>query len=99
MPPQLPTTGDHHPSLPSPRPVILRKTMTWTNLLAYFHTQSSLYAYQERFPQDRERPDGDIAQRFCRSLKEGVSNAGGQIGAEDQIEVEWPMAVILARRI
>jgi len=73
--------------------------MSWTDLLAYFRTWSSLHTYHEQFPEDRELAGGDIAVRFCRSLKEGVENEGGEIGDEDEVEVEWPMAVMLARRV
>ncbi|EPQ49742.1 S-adenosyl-L-methionine-dependent methyltransferase, partial [Gloeophyllum trabeum ATCC 11539] len=38
-------TGNHYPHLPSPLPVILRKTMTWQNLQEYLRTWSSLHTY------------------------------------------------------
>jgi hypothetical protein len=95
-------TGTHYPSLPSPLPVILRKTLTWTDLLAYFSTQSSLYAYHERFPEDKalggaEGDQGNIAVRFWRSLKEAVRKGGGN--CDDNVELEWPLALILVRRV
>ncbi|TDL15182.1 S-adenosyl-L-methionine-dependent methyltransferase [Rickenella mellea] len=71
-------TGDHYPKLPSPRPVILRKTMTWEGFETYIRSASSLHNYQERFPDDLNRADGDIATRFIRQLKEqmDVEDAG-----------------------
>jgi hypothetical protein len=50
---QLTQPGDYYPSLPSTRPVILHKKMTW----------SLLHTYHERYPDDLKRPDGDIAVR------------------------------------
>jgi hypothetical protein len=67
--------------------------MTWIDLQQYLHTWSSLHTYHERYPEDLERPEGDIAARFWKSLKNGV-------GAKDQdtVEIEWPLALILVRR-
>ncbi|CAL1711001.1 unnamed protein product [Somion occarium] len=89
--------GDHHPTLPSPRPVVLRKNMTWNDLLEYLRTFSSLHTFHERYPEDLKNPDGDIAVRFWGSLKELVSKQGGNVRDTDQVEVEWPLALILAR--
>ena len=88
--------GQYHPNLPNTRPVILRKKMTWHDLLAYLRTFSSLHTYHEKFPQDLERADGDIAVRFLNRLKENVARQDGQVGEE--VDVEWPLALILARR-
>jgi hypothetical protein len=41
---------------------------------------------------------GDIAVRFWKDLRQGVSNAGGKSGVLDMVDVEWPVAIILARR-
>ncbi|KAF8638637.1 hypothetical protein AX17_002062 [Amanita inopinata Kibby_2008] len=42
---------------------------------------------------------GDIAVRFWKDLRAGVKEAGGEAGLMDVISVEWPVAMILARRI
>ena len=93
-------TGDHHPSLPSPRPVILRKEMTWAELMGYFRTFSALHNFHEKYPGDLEREDGDIATRFWRRLKQEVASVDGKDVPkdEDMITIEWPLALILARR-
>jgi len=67
--------------------------MTWSNLLAYMRTWSSLHAYHEQYPADRHRPDGDIAARFCMRLRE----ESGGADEHDEVDVEWPIAVLLAR--
>lgn len=90
--------GDHHSHVPSPRPVILRKSMTWTDLLSYFRTFSSLYTYHEKHPEDLQNPDGDIAERFLKSLKHLVSKEGGPVQDSDKIDVEWPLALVLAKK-
>lgn len=41
---------------------------------------------------------GDIAVRFWKDLRQGVLDAGGQSGVLDVVDVEWPVAMILARR-
>jgi len=89
-------SGSHHPHLPSPQPVILRKQMTWDDLLSYFRTFSSLHTYHERYPDDLKNPDGDIAVRFWRSLREHTGQE--QKSDSDIIEVEWPMALMMVRR-
>ena len=92
-------SGDHHAHVPSPRPVILRKTMAWSDLLAYFRTFSSLHTFHEKHPEDLEDPNGDIAMRFLKSLKELVSRQGGAVEDSDKIDVEWPLALILAKKV
>jgi len=89
-------TGEHHPNLPHTRPVILRKKMSWGDLMAYLRTFSSLHTYHEKYPDDLKRPDGDIAVRFLNRLKEDVASRTGELA--DEIDVEWPLALILARR-
>lgn len=70
--------------------------MTWEDLLAYLRTFSSLHTYQEKYPEDLQRTDGDIATRFLNRLKESVENHEGQSVTE--VDVEWPLALLLARR-
>ncbi|KAF8066526.1 S-adenosyl-L-methionine-dependent methyltransferase [Lyophyllum atratum] len=55
--------GTHFPTQfppPSPtqiRPVEMRKTMRWRDLLGYLRTWSALHNFHERFPEDLERVD------------------------------------------
>ncbi|KAH8996660.1 S-adenosyl-L-methionine-dependent methyltransferase [Lactarius akahatsu] len=90
-------TGDHFPELPSPHPVIMRKQMSWDDFLAWLYTTSSLHTFHERFPEDRERSDGDIAVRFWKRLRQATRSEPGN-GSDEAIEVEWPLALILGRR-
>lgn len=94
-------TGDYYPDLPSPRPVILRKKMTWNDLLSYLYTFSSFHTHQNRYPADKENPEGDIAKRFWNRLRTYTAEQDGRETAKDtdEIDVEWPMALLLARRI
>ncbi|KIJ60857.1 hypothetical protein HYDPIDRAFT_116722 [Hydnomerulius pinastri MD-312] len=88
-------TGPYYPDLPSPRPVTLRKVMSWDDLLGYFRTWSGLHTFKERNPSDAENPNGPLEVRFWNSLREGVAKSGG---LRDEVEVEWPVAMILARK-
>jgi hypothetical protein len=90
--------GDHYPDLPHTLPVILRKAMQWSDLLAYFHSWSALHNYHRRFPEDLAHDDGNIAVRFWNELKEGVRQEGGDVENYDEIDVEWPVAMILVKR-
>ncbi|KIP09388.1 hypothetical protein PHLGIDRAFT_116482 [Phlebiopsis gigantea 11061_1 CR5-6] len=94
-------SGEHHPMLPSPQPVILKKTMTWNGLLAYLRTFSSLHTLHEKYPEDLQRSDGDIAVRVWNQLKADVvrNNRSDAPRNMDEVDVEWPMAVILARHV
>jgi hypothetical protein len=70
--------------------------MTWGGGLAnYLSTYSSLHRYHDRFPADRERADGDIATRFRRTLMEAV----GTTEETAMVEVEWPLALVVVRKI
>ena len=74
--------------------------MSWEELLGYFRTWSPLHTFHEKHPEDLKREDGDIAVRFWRKLKEEVARAEGKEVPkdEDPIDIEWPLALILARR-
>jgi len=100
-------TGDYHPSLSSPRPILMRKRTTWDGLQAYLRTFSSWYTFCEKNPKDAEkitgltrRPSsggGDVVERFWWRLKERVAEENrGDEGEE--IEVEWPLAMLLFKR-
>jgi trans-aconitate 3-methyltransferase len=66
--------------------------MTWDDLLSYFQTWSSLHTYRERYPEDSSNPEGDISVRFWKKLK-------GDKKKEDEIVVEWPVAMILVKKV
>lgn len=86
----------------------MRKLVTWDGLQAYLRTFSSLYTYQDSHPGDSElrtglsnRPDsgkgGDIVERFWWKLKERVSEETGE-PATDEIEIEWPLTMIMFKK-
>ena len=96
--PRIPLThtpGPHHPTLPSPRPVILRTKTTWDGLLGYLHTFSSLHTFHEKYPHDLAHPDGDISVRFWKALQDVVRREKGEVG--EHVMVEWPLALILGK--
>ncbi|PCH37184.1 S-adenosyl-L-methionine-dependent methyltransferase [Wolfiporia cocos MD-104 SS10] len=93
--------GAHHPALPHTLPALLRKRTTWAGVLHYLRTFSALYSFHEAHPDDLHHPAGDVAVRFWRALRAEVAQQKGRTGEEDEaeeIEIEWPMAVLLARR-
>jgi hypothetical protein len=69
--------------------------MTWDGLLAFLRTQSPLHAYHQKYPEDCDRPEGDIAARFVRQLKE---ETGMECKGSDPLDVEWPVALILVKK-
>ncbi|KAG1796064.1 S-adenosyl-L-methionine-dependent methyltransferase [Suillus plorans] len=92
-------TGDYYPSLPSPRSVIMRKKMTWDDLLSYLNTWSALHTFRQHNPADRENPRGDVAVRFWKDLKEGAEREDGRaVEGHDEVDIEWPVAVVMATR-
>ncbi|KAG1853334.1 S-adenosyl-L-methionine-dependent methyltransferase [Suillus tomentosus] len=92
-------TGDHYPSLPSPRSVIMRKKMTWDDLLSYLYTWSALHTFRQHNPTDGENPLGDVAVRFWKDLKEGAEREDGRaVEGHDEVDIEWPLAVVMATR-
>lgn len=116
--------GDNVPSFIPPdastHPIIMRKEMTWRDLLAYFRTWSALHTFHERFPEDKTSVEdtrfleadlasgadddirgGDIAIRFWKDLRENAlkETPDAKVGAEDIVLVEWPLALILTRKV
>lgn len=87
-------TGTHHPALPAPRPPIMRARMTWNGLMGYLRTFSVLHTYHERNPEDLRRADGDIAVRLWRALMAGA----GAVSAEEEVLVDWPLALVMVKR-
>ena len=74
----------------------MRKKMSWDDLMSYLRTFSALHTFHEKYPDDLRRSDGDIAVRFLNRLRDEVASQKGEAGEE--IDVEWPLALILARR-
>ena len=74
--------------------------MTWTDMMGYLRTFSSLHNYHEQYPEDLKREDGDIATRFWQRRKQEVADVDGKEipTDEDIVTIEWPLAVILARK-
>ncbi|TFY53666.1 hypothetical protein EVG20_g10013 [Dentipellis fragilis] len=99
--------GEHFSDLPKAQtyPVLLRKRVTWEDLLAYLRSSSALHTFHERYPEDLKNPDGDLAARFCRSLQEHVRSERIERGESkeqadrDEIDIEWPVAIMLVKRI
>ncbi|KAH9922130.1 S-adenosyl-L-methionine-dependent methyltransferase [Fomitopsis serialis] len=89
-------TRPHH-ALPEARPSILRTRTTWAGMLAYLQTFSALHTMKAKVPEA-----ADVEVRFWRKLREEVARLegkdGGEAGEGEEVEVEWPMAVLLARR-
>lgn len=93
-------SSPHITDVPSPLPTILKKTMTWSNLLQYFRTYSALHNFHDKHPEDLARSDGDISQRFLLLLIKSVEEREGcKITPEtDQVQVEWPLGLLQARK-
>jgi len=90
-------SGNYHAHLPSPLPPILRLRTTWAGLFGYLQTWSSLHTYKEKFPEK-----GDVAERLWNRLREeaGKEDGNAEMVKEDEaLEVEWPVALCLARRM
>ncbi|KAG2360618.1 S-adenosyl-L-methionine-dependent methyltransferase [Suillus spraguei] len=76
-------TGDHYPSLPSPH-------STW----------SVLHTFRQHNPTDAENPRGDVAVRFWKDLMEDIKQEDGRaMEGHDEVDIEWPLAIILAKRV
>ncbi|KAJ3899113.1 S-adenosyl-L-methionine-dependent methyltransferase [Lentinula edodes] len=106
-----PTTSPS-PNAPITLPIILRSQSTWNGLLGYFHTFSSLHNYLEKHPDDALKHGGKtIAERTWTELMEGAEKeerenkeleeqAGEvRVRGEDELIVEWPVAMVLAKKL
>lgn len=104
-------TGPYFPELPSSQtlPVLMRKTMTWSDILAYLETWSALHTFREMHPEDAKNPEGPVEVRFWNSLRRGAAmgasgsgtlpvGAGDMINPDAEVDVEWGVAMILARK-
>jgi len=90
----------HITDVPSPLPTILKKTMTWSDLLQLFKTSSALRNFHDKHPEDLTHSDGDISVRLLLQLVRGVEEQERrQITPEkDQIQVEWPLGLLQVRK-
>ena len=81
--------------------------MTWENFENYLRSYSSFHTFQAQNPSDAERKEGDIVTRFIRSVKEGMktwnkdgkSEVSTEQDVDEEIEIEWPLALVLAKKI
>lgn len=80
--------------------MILKKTATWSDLLQYFKTSSALRNFHDKHPEDLAHKDGDISERLLHQLLKSVEEQEGRqiIPGEDQIQVEWPLGLLQARK-
>lgn len=77
----------------------MRKRMSWHDLYAYFRTASALHTFLEQNPEDAVRLEGDLGMRFWRALmRSAEAQDGVAVRPEEEVEVEWPLALIIARR-
>jgi trans-aconitate 3-methyltransferase len=85
--------------VPTPLPMIMKKTMTWADLLQYFRTSSALRNFHDKHPEDMGRSDGDISERLMLQLVRSVEEREGCLikPEEDQIQVKWPLGLLQAR--
>ena len=74
--------------------------MSWQALLGYFRTWSALHTFKERNPGDAAHPDGPLEVRFWKALREGAGLGDGDVTSmvSEDVEVEWPVAMVVARR-
>jgi len=97
--------GDYHQDvlpLNETLPVILRSQTTWNGLLGYFNTLSSLHTYLEKNPDDALKHGGkNLAQRTWEELLKGAEREKGnkEVRGEDELIVEWPVAMVLAKKM
>jgi ubiquinone/menaquinone biosynthesis C-methylase UbiE len=100
----------HHESGPDVEnhPTMLKKQTTWEGLESYLRTFSSLHTFHEQNPEDKQRQiqggngrygteEGDVAQRFMGRCQAALQSEGIEFGEE--VEIEWPLAVFMARRV
>ncbi|KAG2360591.1 hypothetical protein BDR07DRAFT_1412065 [Suillus spraguei] len=72
--------------------------MTWDDPLSYLNTWSLLHTFRQHNLTDGEHPRGDVAVRFWKDLNEGVEQEDGRaVEGYDEVDVEWPLAMIFKR--
>lgn len=75
--------------------MILKKTLSWDGVEGYLRTFSPLVAFKEAHPEDEDSPKGDVVSRFVKRLQEGVRKDVGGSDAGNEVELEWPMVLLL----
>ncbi|KAG6896706.1 hypothetical protein C0992_006590 [Termitomyces sp. T32_za158] len=90
---------------------VLGYLKTWSSLQNFHeHFPNDLRRVDERFPEDKAdnqtslRTDvdvsgGDIAVRFWKDLREEAKKSGGKYGVDELVSVEWPIALLLAKKV
>ncbi|KAF9653548.1 S-adenosyl-L-methionine-dependent methyltransferase [Thelephora ganbajun] len=93
-------SSPHITDVPSPLPTILKKTVTWSDLLHLLRTSSALRNFHDKHPEDLAHPDGDISKRLLLQLIRSVEEQEGRriMPEKDQIQVEWPLGLLQARK-
>ncbi|KAG6815948.1 hypothetical protein H0H87_010055 [Tephrocybe sp. NHM501043] len=83
---------------------------TWSSL-QNFHERfpEDLERVDERFPEDLSNDvntpgdvdisGGDIAVRTWKDLREEAKKSGGKYGVNDLVSVEWPIALLLVKKV
>ncbi|THU85969.1 hypothetical protein K435DRAFT_783066 [Dendrothele bispora CBS 962.96] len=77
-------------------PVIMRSHTTWNGLLGYLDTFSALHNWTQQHP-GKEK----VSEGFWRKLMKEASGIEGKekIKGEDALTVEWPVALVLGKKI
>lgn len=82
--------------------LILRQRMTPEMNMLYMRTWSSYHAWKETHPESRSRLDGgngDVIDKLFDQIEAAEPDWAGQPGwRQQEIDVEWGTALILARR-
>jgi len=60
---------------------------------------ASLYSEVEEVPINVDVTSGDIAVRFWKDLREEVEKHGGKYGVDEPVSVEWPIVLLLAKKL
>lgn len=81
---------------------LMRKKFTLRTLEGYLRTWSALHAYLEAHPDDAAKKgkgrDGDVADRVMVDIAEGLRESGMKMGAEDEVEVGWPLVLMMIKK-
>ena len=88
-------TTPHH-AMPAARPAVLRTRTTWAGVLDYLRTFSALHTMKAAIPEAH-----DLEVRFWQKLREEVARLEDRaepVPEDEEVEIEWPMAVLLARK-
>ncbi|KAG5637411.1 hypothetical protein H0H81_004669 [Sphagnurus paluster] len=80
---------------------------TWSALQNYHERfPEDLDRVDGRFPEDLSAAQngvdvtgGDIAVRFWKDLRDEVKKNGGRFGVDEFVSVEWPIALLLAKKV